>query len=104
MSKDAQSLGKVLLLGWFRYFGPPRVLRSDQEGGIKAEEFAKICDRFSIHRQLGGSDASGKHTTTGLPETHIGLVKGASLKCEHQCRAQGLCVDKEDIVVECAMG
>jgi hypothetical protein len=103
MSKDAKTLGKVLLHCWFRYFGPPRVAKSDQEGGIKAEEFGKICDRFSMHRQLGGSDEKGEHTTTGLVETHIRLCKTTALKCEHQCRQQGLDIEKEDIVFECCM-
>jgi hypothetical protein len=102
-TKDAKTLAKVMLLNWFRYFGPPKVLRSDQEGGIRSEEFAQVCDRFSIHRQLAGSDDTGQHTQTGLPEKHIQLVKLSSLKCQHQCEAQGLNIDKEDIVVECAM-
>ena len=65
MRKDAASLGKCFLHTWLRYCGPPRVARSDQEGGIKSEEFGKLCDRFSIYRQLAGSDSKGEHTTTG---------------------------------------
>ena len=102
-TKDAKTLAKVMLLNWFRYFGPPKVLRSDQEGGIRSEEFARVCDRYSIHRQLAGSDDSGQHTQTGLPEKHIQLVKLSAMKCQHQCEAQGLDIDTEDIVVECAM-
>jgi hypothetical protein len=50
VTKDAKTLGKILLHTWFRYFGPPKIAKSDQEGGVKAEEFAKLCDRYSIHR------------------------------------------------------
>ncbi len=103
-ARDPKSIGKAMLHSWFRYFGPPKCLTSDQEGGVKAEEFGIVCDRFSIHRQLAGSDNAGKHTTTGLAERHVQLVKLSSLKCEHQCRTQGLDIDKEDIVAECAMG
>ena len=102
-SKDAKSLMKTMLYGWFRYFGTPRCLRSDQEGGIKSEEFGMVCDRYSIHRQLAGNDDNGKHTSTGLAERHIQLIKNNDLKCERQCRLQGLDVDKEDIVFECTM-
>ena len=94
MRKDAASLGKCFLHTWLRYFGPPRVARSDQEGGIKSEEFGKLCDRFSMHRQLACSDGKGEHTTTGLAESHIRLIKTSALKCEHQCRHQGLPLDK----------
>ena len=102
-TKDAKTLMKTMLAHWFRYFGPPRTLRSDQEGGIRADDFGLACDRFSIHRSLAGSDDTGQHTSTGLAERHIQLVKLSSLRCEHQCRMQGLDIDKEDIVMECTM-
>ena len=101
--RDAKSLAKVMLYSWFRYFGPPKTLKSDQEGGIAGKDFGKVCDQFSIHRALGGSDDTGQHTRTGLPERHIQMVKCAALKCEHQCRAQGLDIDKEDIVIELSL-
>ena len=87
------------------YFGPPRALCSDQEGGIKADDFALSCDRFSIHRKLAGSDKAGQHTTTGLPERHIFLIKSAALKTEHQLRSQSLMdiLDPGDVVLECTM-
>ena len=64
-TKDAKTLMKTMLAHWFRYFGPPRTLRSDQEGGIRADDFGLACDRFSIHRSLAGSDDTGQHTSTG---------------------------------------
>ena len=84
-AKDAKTIARAMLKDWFRFFGPPKAIRSDQEGGLKSEDFGIVCDRYSIHRQFGGSDDSGKHTTTGLPERHILLVKLAALKCERQC-------------------
>ena len=102
-NKDGKSIMKCLLLNWIRYFGACKTIKSDQEGGIKSDDFALACDRYSIHRQFAGSDDKGQHTSTGLVERHVQLVKISSLKCEHQCRAQGLDVDKEDIVVECCM-
>ena len=35
-SKDANAIAKAMLKDWFRYFGPPRTVRSDQAGGITA--------------------------------------------------------------------
>ena len=104
VKKDAPTIGQVMLRSWIRYFGPPKRLKFDQEGAIRSEEFATICDRFSIHRQLAGSDESGKHTTTGLAERHIALTKIASLKCDRSCEKKGIEVSKQDIVFECAMG
>ena len=71
LAKDARAIGKVILHNWLKYFGPMKILKSDQEGGVKSEVFADICDRFSVHRLLAGSDAKGEHTSTGLVEKHI---------------------------------
>ena len=70
-SRSTKDLSRSLLFNWFRYFVVPRRLLSDQEGGLKSEEFAGVCDRYSIHRALAGSDQKGEHTTTGLAEKHI---------------------------------
>ena len=91
--KDAASIAKCMLYTWFRYFGPPKTIRFDQEGGVRSDDFAVVCDRYGIHRQLAGSDDSGKHTTTGLAERHIHLIKSSALKCKKTCDRQGLQVD-----------
>ena len=57
--KDTNTIAKAMLQDWFRYFAPPRTLRSDQEGGITSDQFSKVCDRYSTHRQLAGSDDHG---------------------------------------------
>ena len=73
--KDAFHIAQAMLRTWLRYFGPPTCIKFDREGGVRSDDFAAVCDRYSIHRQLGGSDDSGKHTATGLAERHIGLIK-----------------------------
>ena len=92
--KDGHSIMRCLLLNWMRYFGVPKCIKSDQEGGIKSDDFALACDRYSMHRNLAGSDDKGQHTSTGLAERHVQMIKISSLKCEHQCRAQGLDIPK----------
>ena len=66
--------------GWFRFFGPPRIFLSDQEGALASDAFAALCDAFGIERWLAGSDPGnlgrgGKHTTTGLAEQAHRLVE-----------------------------
>ena len=70
--------------GWFRYFGPPKVFLSDQEGALAGDAFAALCDALEVYRWLAGSDperlkGGGKHTSTGLAEKHIDLIKLAML-------------------------
>ena len=103
--KTAKTLCRIMLYAWLRYFGSPRTVVSDQEGAIKSETYEAVCDRYSMHRVLAGSDAKGEHSTTGLAEKHIQLIKLGSLKCEHQCRQQGLMdiITDEDIVAEVTM-
>eukprot|EP00959_Pyramimonas_sp_CCMP1952_P082282 1719155-Pyramimonas_sp.AAC.1 len=92
-----------MLRAWFRYFGPPGCIKFDQEGGVRSDDFGAVCDRYSIHRQVGGSDDSGKHAVTGLAERHIGLIKTSALKCKASVAKQGLVVEDDDIVFECTM-
>ena len=100
-SKTAATLFKALLQHWFRYFGPPRILTSDQEGGIKAEETALACDRFSIVRNLAGSQG---HTITGLAERHIQITKLTMLKLDDDIKREGLKdISREDIGFESGM-
>ena len=69
--KTAKTLCRIMLYAWLRYFGSPRTIVSDQEGAIKSETYEAVCDRYSMHRVLAGSDAKGEHSTTGLAEKHI---------------------------------
>ena len=103
--KQPATIARACLKGWMVYFGSPKVICSDQEGGIQSDDFAQVCDRFSIHRKFAGSDKSGQHTITGLPEKHIFLIKPVSLKTEQQLRAQGLMdiLSPDDVAVEVIM-
>ena len=98
--RSAETIARCMLRSWFRYFGPPKCIRFDQEGGVRSDDFSVVCDRYSIHRQLAGSDDSGKHTTAGLAERHIQLVKASALKCKKTCSKQGLKIEDEDIIFE----
>ena len=93
-SRSYESIREVLMRGWFRFFGPPRIFLSDQEGALASDAFAALCDAFGIERWLAGSDPGnlgrgGKHRTTGLAEQHIDLLKLAMLKMHADCIEAG---------------
>eukprot|EP00959_Pyramimonas_sp_CCMP1952_P050309 1051382-Pyramimonas_sp.AAC.1 len=91
--KGAFRIAQAMLQAWFRYFGPPKCIDFDQEGGVRSDDLAVVCDRYSMRRQKGGSDDSGKHASR-----HIGLIKTSALKCKASAARQGLAVPDEDSV------
>ena len=106
--KSFESISECLLLGWFRYFGPPKIFMCDQDGALSGDAFARVCDKFSISRWLAGSDPNnlgkgGKHTTTGLAEKHIDLLKLSMLKMRADCIEQGVDATPSEICAECMM-
>ena len=61
------------------------VFLSDQESSLASDDFGRLCDKFGSERWLAGSDPhhlgrGGKHTSTGLAEKHMDLVKLSMLK------------------------
>ena len=40
---------------WIRWFGPMKVLASDQEGSLVSELVSVACEKFDIQREFGGS-------------------------------------------------
>ena len=80
----------------------------DQEGALAGDAFAHVCDKYRIDRWLAGSDPSnlgrgGKHTTTGLAEKHIDLLKLSMLKMHADCIEQGVVSSPSEICSECMM-
>ncbi len=108
--KDAtfQTLLRVLLVGWFRFFGPFKYLVVDQESALAGGECAALCDKFSINRIVTGSDPAGarmaaRHTATGLAEKHIDLMRHTMLKAYADMLEAGLPVELSDLAQECSM-
>ena len=79
---------------WIRIFGAPNVIVSDQGGALASDMFAHFCEKFNIQRRLGGSDVNqpggGRHTTTGVVEKHIDLVKTTMLKLHADLQENGV--------------
>ena len=76
IAKDADTWHQVFLRCWARYFGPPKVIVSDQEGAVIGDFIGKACEAYDIERDLQGSEG---HTRTGLAERRLGLIKLAAL-------------------------
>ena len=102
-SRSGSTHLKKMLYLWMRVFGPPRVLVSDQEGGLSSARSAAELERFSIIRRLKGSDAQGRHTGTGLAEIHVKLSKLSMRKIKAECDLLGLEIDLDDIAYESGM-
>lgn len=110
-NKMGQTILHAMLKHWIRYFGAPYECLSDQEGGLKAEETAVVCERYAILRRLGGTGAataaSGKnaarHTKTGVAERAIQITKLCMLKCWSDVKRDGLACTQEDVAFESGM-
>ena len=95
--KRGPTIVRALYKLWFRIFGPPLNLLSDQEGGLLSNECTRMSDKLNINRLLVGTQGS---TTKGLVERHIALTKTAMLKLHKQCKDEGLEVSFSDICYE----
>ena len=103
-SKSGPEILRALLHHWIKYFGPPKMLISDQEGGLTSDLTSTTCERYGIQRVLAGSAVKGVHTMTGLPERHVSLIKRTALATWDTVARQGLAdISKEDVVAESAM-
>ncbi|CAK0855905.1 unnamed protein product [Prorocentrum cordatum] len=82
LPKDAFHIAQAMLRTWFRYFGPPKCIKFDQEGGVRSDDFAP--------------------TITGLAEKRS-LIKTSALECKASVAKQRLAVPDEDIMFERTM-
>ena len=105
-SRELQDLLKGVMQHWIRYFGPMRILTSDQETALMAPSAATEFERLCITRNPKGttSGAAGQqHTGTGLIERHVALIKLTMQKMKCECERQGLTTEDDDIAQEAAM-
>ena len=81
-SRTAMSLINAFSCTWIRFFGPPEELQCDQEGGIFSGTFAAYCERIGTKLLPVGQ---GQHTTQGLAERGIGLIKQNMRRIMTEC-------------------
>ena len=91
---------KAIFYSWIMYFGPMEILAFDQEGGITTDLTAELCERFNIHRALGGSRG---HGSAPVAERRLAIVKLAALKADRSCKNRGVIADHDLIVAEATM-
>ena len=105
-SRDAEDLLPGIYANWVRFFGPMRVLTSDQEPALMSSAVAIECERLGITRNPKGTtagEAGKQHTGTGLIERHVELIKLTMRKMKAECERQGLKSEDNDISIEAAM-
>ena len=92
-----------LMRSWIRYFGPMRVLVSDQERSMMSVDAGSELQRLGITRQPGGTTTKhqGKqHTATGLVEKHVDLTKITMAKIQAEAERWGIEVSGETLAAE----
>ena len=101
--RDLSSGLRAVLQHWLRYFGPMKIMVSDQESCWMGHEAAAELERLGVRRLPAGATrggAQGQHTATGIVEKHIDLVKLTMMKLRAEAERQGLPVDYQDLAAE----
>ncbi|OLQ14518.1 hypothetical protein AK812_SmicGene1358 [Symbiodinium microadriaticum] len=101
--RDLPTALRALLQHWLRFFGPMKVLVSDQESCLMSHEAAAEFERLNIARSPAGTTrggAQGQHTTTGVVEKHTDLAKITMMKLRAEAECQGMDIDYGDLAAE----
>ena len=88
------------------HFGPMKVFVTDQEFALMTIEAGEEFQRVGIERRPAGTTTKKQgqmHTTTGLVERHIDLVKMSMLKIQAESGRYGIGVEMEELAAEAAM-
>ena len=94
-SKLACDVLSGLVQGWFRLFGPPRVVIADHEGALVSEEGSIFFERWgtSFSPKPVGSHAQ-------IVERHHEIVRQTFHRVKSQAQAENLMISDKDIVAE----
>eukprot|EP00435_Cladocopium_sp_Y103_P061866 s1483_g23.t1 len=87
-----RDLLNTLMTSWIRYFGPMRVIVTDQESSFMTVAAGDEFQRLSIERRPAGTTSGRqgqRHTTTGLVEKHVDLIKLTMLKIQAEAGRWG---------------
>ena len=96
----------AIMKSWIRYFGPMRTLVSDQETSLMTIHAGVELQRLGIGRRPGGTTSGvqgQKHTTTGLVEKHIDLIKLTMAKLQAEAGRWELEIEGEELASEASM-
>jgi hypothetical protein len=92
-SKDTEDLIRFITDRWVRVFGAPKVIISDQEGGLFSEQSSIWCERsgFSIRPKAVGSHAA-------LVERHHQVLRDLLHRLLLQARSEKPHVEFNDVL------
>ena len=96
----------ALMTSWIRFFGPMRVLVTDQESSLMTVAAGEELQRLGIERRPAGTTSGRqgqRHTTTGLVEKHINLIKLTMVKIQAEASRWGIEVQGEELAAEASM-
>ena len=96
----------TLMKCWIRYFGPMKVFVTDQESALMTIKAGEEFQRVGMERRPAGTTTKKQgqmHTTTGLVERHIDLVKMSMLKIQAESGRYGIGFEMEELAAEAAM-
>jgi hypothetical protein len=97
---------ETLMKCWIRYFGPMKIFVTDQQSALMTIEAGQEFQRLGIERRPAGTTTKKQgqmHTTTGLVERHIDLVKMSMLKIQAESGRYGIELEMEELAAEAAM-
>ena len=80
---------------WFRHFGPPQLIVSDQEGGLISEDAAIWSERWGTSFKF---KPKGSHAA--IVERHHQIVRDQIHKLLAQCKLENITVNPSQIISE----
>ena len=104
--RELRHILAAIMKSWIRYVGPMRTLVSDQETSLMTIHAGVELQRLGIGRRPGGTTSGvqgQKHTTTGLVEKHIDLIKLTMAKLQAEAGRWGLEMEGEELASEAGM-
>ena len=97
--KDTESFIKAFRQCWVRWFGPPKIVRSDKEGALTAEEFGISLERMGTQRELILADQ--QHSYLGILDRRVQIIRFMMPKIIQELSAEFIVCDPEDAAAEC---
>ena len=80
---------------WFKPYGPPKLIETDQEGGMVNVESKKLLSQYTTHIKERGV---GSHAT--MVERHHQVLRDSHAKAKDQANKEGSPFTEESLLAE----
>ena len=97
--KDTHSLMTIFRREWIKWFGPPKIVRSDKEGAFSGDEFGIEMERLGIQREL--VVAGQQHSYLGILDRQVQIVRHFLPRLMQQLSEEAVFCEAEDAISEC---